>query len=168
MKKWIFTPFVLLGLLAISAFSNIDTPREAENIQWLSFEQAVEENNSDKKLIFIDVYTDWCGWCKVMDKKTFTDETVKTFMNENFHNVKLDAEQKEQIQFAGKTFEWVNSGRNGIHQLAYSLLKGQLSYPSFVVLDSEFKRISILKGYQRPEQLLQRLKPLVEKHQKKS
>ncbi|WP_236979579.1 thioredoxin family protein [Membranihabitans maritimus] len=168
MKKWIFTPFVLLGLLSISAFTHVNNKSKADSIEWLSFEEAVKENDSDKKLIFIDVYTDWCGWCKVMDKKTFTDETVKSFMNDNFHNVKLDAEQKEQIQFAGKTFEWVDAGRNGIHQLAYSLLKGQLSYPSFVVLDAEFKRVKILKGYQQPQQLLQQLKPLVEKHKNKS
>lgn len=102
MKKWIFTPFVLLGLLSISAFTHVNNKSKVDSIEWLSFEEAVKENDSDKKLIFIDVYTDWCGWCKVMDKKTFTDETVKSFMNDNFHNVKLDAEQKEQIQFAGK------------------------------------------------------------------
>ncbi|GAA5222280.1 thioredoxin family protein [Membranihabitans marinus] len=155
---------ILFACLAfqIMAFNQV----MSQEISWLDFEAAVEENDANNKLIFIDVYTDWCGWCKVMDQKTFTDPGVQKFMNENFHMVKLDAEQKESIEFKGKSFEWVNQGRNGIHQLAYSLLQGQMSFPSFVVLDPQYKRVKILKGYLKPDQLLNQLTPIVTKHNK--
>lgn len=168
MKKWMFILVLLRSLLVISTITFSNNQSTAQNLQWLSFEQAMIENKFDKKLIFIDVYTSWCRWCKVMDRKTFANERVKAFLYKNFHNVKLDAEQKGQIQFGDKTFKWVNTGKNGIHQLAYSLLKGDLSYPSFVVLDSNFKRIKIIKGYQKPDYLLQQLKPIVEKYNKTS
>lgn len=157
---------ILLSVLPLICLFIVNV--QSQEINWQTFEAAVEKNESENKLIFIDVYTDWCGWCKVMDKKTFTNAEVQSYMNDNFHNVKLDAEQKESIVFKDKTFEWVNQGRNGIHQLAYSLLKGQMSFPSFVVLDANYKRIKVLKGYQTPEQLMAQLKPLVEKYQKKS
>jgi uncharacterized protein YyaL (SSP411 family) len=47
-----------------------------EAVNWVTFEQAVELSKKDKRKVFIDVYTDWCGWCKVMDKNTFSDPKV--------------------------------------------------------------------------------------------
>ncbi len=118
-----------------------------ESVKWMSFEQAVEKSKQEKRKIFIDVYTDWCGWCKVMDKKTFSDAKVAKLLNENFYAVKLDAEQKEDINFDGHTFKFIASGRNGYHQLAASLLNNQLSYPTVVFLDEDFKMLQVLPGF---------------------
>lgn len=143
-----FTPIIfLLASLVVSA----------QEINWISFEQAVAETKKEgnTKKVFIDVYTDWCGWCKKMDKDTFQNPQVAEYMQEHFLMVKFNAEGKEPIQFDGKTFNYVASGRRGYHQLAAALLKNRLSYPTVVFLDEEFKMLSPVPGYQRVDPFMQ-------------
>jgi thioredoxin-related protein len=149
--------------MLIFTFLNFSIPTEvpAGEIDWMKFEEAVTKNKTSKRYIFIDLYTDWCGWCKKMDASTFKDKDVVSYMNANFYSVKMDAEQKEDIQYKDQTYKFVKSGRNGIHQLAYALLDGKLSYPSFVVLDKQEKRVTILKGYMDKNALLAKLKAVV-------
>jgi len=123
-----------------------------EKIQWMSIEDAyalalTEEN---PKKIFIDVYTDWCGWCKRMDKATFQNEEVAAYMNEHYYNVKFDAEQKESIEMLGNTFEFIPQGSRGYHELAAALLNGKMSYPTVVFLNGKFEMLSPVPGYQEP------------------
>lgn len=128
----------------------------AQKVSWMSWEEAVAKASADAqpKKMFIDVYTDWCGWCKKMDKDTFQDEEVAAYMSENFYMVKLDAEQKEPIDFRGKTYSFVPSGRRGYHELAAALLQGQMSYPTVVFLDEDLKMLSPVPGYQKPDAFL--------------
>lgn len=136
-------------------------------IQWMSWEEAVKANQTVQKKFLVDVYTDWCGWCKVMDRKTFSDPVIASYVNEHFYAVKLDAEQKETIVWREKEFKWIDAGRNGIHALAYSLLDGQMSYPSFVFLTEDFKRIRISKGFKDADSFIVELKFAVEENYKK-
>tara|TARA_B100000900_G_scaffold28213_1_gene21748 strand:- start:216 stop:728 length:513 start_codon:yes stop_codon:yes gene_type:complete len=123
-----------------------------EKIQWMSIEDAYELTLTEEnpKKIFIDVYTDWCGWCKRMDKATFQNEEVATYMNEHYYNVKFDAEQKESIEILGNTFEFVTQGKRGYHELAVALLNGKMSYPTVVFLNRKFEMLSPVPGYQEP------------------
>lgn len=130
-----------------------DTPL----INWMSWEEALEASKSDKKKVFVDVFTDWCGWCKKMDASTFVDPEVVAYMNENFHAVKLNAEQVEDIQFGDKTFKFVTNGRKGSHELAIELLNGRLAFPSFVLLNEDFARIRITPGFKQVPQLMSEL-----------
>ena len=113
-----------------------------------AYELTLTEENPKK--IFIDVYTDWCGWCKRMDKATFQNEEVATYMNEHYYNVKFDAEQKESIEILGNTFEFVTQGKRGYHELAVALLNGKMSYPTVVFLNRKFEMLSPVPGYQEP------------------
>lgn len=70
-----------------------------KNIPW---NDALKMAKEQEKHIFVDAYTDWCYWCKVMDKNTFTDEKVIELLNDKFISVKLDAEKGEGINFASK------------------------------------------------------------------
>ncbi|HOO09491.1 MAG TPA: DUF255 domain-containing protein [Cyclobacteriaceae bacterium] len=118
-------------------------------VKWMTFEEAVEKSKTEKRKVFIDVYTDWCGWCKVMDKNTFSEPHVAKILNEQFYPVKFNAEQKEDVVFNGTTFKFVPSGSKGYHQLAAALLNNQLSYPTVVFLDEDFRMIQPLAGYQK-------------------
>ncbi len=159
MKKVLFLFGFLLSLTAIYSFTTSSANDIGESpVKWYTWEEAVAANKKTPKKFYVDVYTNWCGWCKVMDKKTFTDPKVAQYLNENFYPIKLNAEQKEDITYDGQTFSWREAGRNGIHMLAYSLLEGKMSYPSFVFLNEKYERIMVSPGYKKPEQLLPELK----------
>jgi len=145
-------------MLLASSATLLSSTDPGESIRWITWEQAVKLNKDSPKKIFIDVYTDWCGWCKRMDATTFQEPEVVKYMNEHFYAVKLDAEMKEKIRFRDQDFKWVNTGRRGVHTLAYSLLEGRMSYPSFVTLNENFDRIAIMPGYKKGEQLIKELR----------
>lgn len=137
--------------------SAMDITTIEESIKWYSWEEAAELSKTSPKKIFIDMYTDWCGWCKKMDKTTFQDPSVVKYLNDNFYAVKFNAERKEAIVFNDRTFEFMASGRRGVHQLAYALLDGRLGYPAFVTLDESYARIMISPGYKQVDQLMKEL-----------
>lgn len=150
--------FFLLYMISFFHINNItvETPAE-DTIKWYTWEEAHELSKTAPKKVFIDLYTDWCGWCKRMDATTFKDPEVVKFLNANFYPVKFNAEQKGPIVFGDKTYEFMPGGRRGVHQLAYALLDGRLGYPAFVMLDESFARILISPGYKKSPQLLKEL-----------
>lgn len=154
---------LLMFTFLLTAFYPAETTPK-EEIKWYSWEEALELNKKEKKKIFIDVYTDWCGWCKRMDKTTFKDKKVVQYMNENFYAVKFDAEQKEEITYKGHTLKYVGQGRRGYHELAYSLLDGRMGYPAFVYLAEDEKRITVSPGYKDAETIMKELVFIGEEH----
>ena len=158
MKKLFSLSFLALtGLLALSAFDWKTQEPPVEKINWLTWEEAVELNKENPKKIFIDVYTDWCGWCKRMDASTFSDSKVVKYVTDNFYAVKFDAEQKGDIEFNGHTFTFIKQGRRGVHTLAAALLDGRLGYPSVVYLNEKFERIATSPGYKGADAILKEL-----------
>jgi len=120
-----------------------------EKIRWYSFEEAYQLNKKKQKKIFIDVFTDWCGWCKKMDAETFTNPTICDYMMKHFYCVKLNAERKDTIIIDGVKFTNPNpTGRRSTHQLAIELLKGNMSYPSYVFLNEKSQWLTVITGYQ--------------------
>ncbi len=158
MKKTLISGLLILAAISFFAFKAPAPPAVEEAINWMSWEEAIEASNKNPKKIFIDMYTDWCGWCKKMDASTFKDPEVVKYMSENFYAVKFDAEQKEDVVYDGHTFKFVASGRRGYHQLAASLLDGRLGYPSFVYMDEEQRRITISPGFKETDRMLKELK----------
>ena len=125
-----------------------------EKINWMSIEAAEARCAKEPKMVFIDVYTDWCGWCKRMDASTFANPVIAQYMNEHFYCVKFDAERQDTLTFQGKQFvgNMRPDGRKGSHQLAQALLKGKMSYPSYVIMNEEMKAIQVIGGYQEAKQ----------------
>ena len=140
---------VLMTLLCVAASAQ-------EKIQWMDFEEAVAAAQASPKKIFVDVYTDWCGWCKRMDQTTFQDPAVVKYMNENFYAVKFDAERTDTVRFQGYDFVSGPSqfGRKGTHQLAAAMLQNKLSYPSYVIFNEALKEIQVIPGYQEVKNFL--------------
>jgi thioredoxin-related protein len=125
--------------------------------RWVDINEAASMANSENKMYFIDVYTDWCGWCKVMDRETFSKPEVQQALKARFHTLKFNAEQKQSITFAGNTYPWQEGGRNGINMLAVALLQGELSYPSYVILDKDKKLIKVTRGFIQADEFLKEL-----------
>jgi thioredoxin-related protein len=126
-------------------------PVEKESkIKWYSFEEAYNLIKKKPKKIFIDMYTDWCGWCKKMDSETFANPVIAEYMSKNFYCVKFNAERKDTVVIDGQTFVNPNpKGQRSTHKLAVELLRGKLSYPSFVILNEKGQSLTVLAGYQR-------------------
>jgi len=123
-----------------------------ETIKWYTVEEAFALSANQPKKILIDVYTDWCSWCKVMDQNTYKNEVIAEYINSNFYPVKFNAEQKQDVVIMGTTFKFVDNGSRGYNELAAALLNGQLGYPSTVFLDESANMIQPIQGYLQPKE----------------
>lgn len=146
---------IALLLLAV-AFTT-----QAQDIKWMTYDQAVKAQKKSAKPIFMDVYTDWCGPCKMLDKQTFKDKAVIKYVNTNFYAVKFNAEGNAVINHKGKKYENLQydagrQGRNSPHDFGMALkIQG---YPTMIVLDTKGDVAKNIVGYRDAVQLLEELK----------
>ena len=148
-KKSLF----ILVFITTTCFSNTYAQVKSDNgIRWYSIEQAEVLSQKEKRKIFIDVYTSWCGWCRNMEKTTFNQQHIAKYINQNYYAVKLDAEQKNDIVFRNKTYKFVTQSGVGFNELAAELLKGQMSYPTIIFLDENLDLIQTIPGYRAADQ----------------
>ena len=158
MKKILF--------LFIFAFSIQLNAQVAASINWVTIEEAQEAMKTQPKKIFIDLYTDWCGWCKKMDATTFKDPNVVQFMNQYFYAVKFNAEGNETINYKEQTFSNPNydktkaNRRNGSHEFTEDMkVRG---YPTIQFLSETGDFLLPLTGLYKPQQLEFYLKMFVD------
>lgn len=155
MKKLI-AAFLLALPLAVAAQIATSTTQAGPSINWMTLEEAVEAQKKNPRKIMMDVYTKWCGPCKMLDKNTFHDADVVAYVNANYYAVKFDAESPDPVTFKGKTYTNPTynpgaTGRNGVHELTRYF---QVSaYPTIVFLDEQQEIIAPVKGYKTPGQL---------------
>lgn len=143
--------YLLLLFLMISAGTI-----NAQEIKWMSMNEALAAQKETPKKIFMDVFTTWCGPCKLLEKNTFSDKNVIEFINKNYYAVKFNAEGKDSITYQDFTYTNPNyqaerKGRNTTHFFADALkLQG---YPSLVFFTEEGNLIQAIAGYRTPPQL---------------
>jgi thioredoxin-related protein len=154
-KKTSIAIGVALFIVVLQSFisENRIITDEASPVKWMTFSQAVEAAKKTPKPIMVDVYTQWCGPCKMMSKNTFGNEKIAKYLNENFYCVKFDAESFDSVAFNGYVFKNNNppGTQRPVHDFAVSILDGKLSYPSIVFLNEQIQRIEIIVGYYQPE-----------------
>lgn len=143
-------------LLLFLVFATSIGSAQKNEIHWMNMNEALAAQKKEPKKIFMDAYTNWCGPCKLMDKKTFHNKDVVHFVNKNFYPVKFNAEGTEKITYQGFTYTNPNhvkgqKGRNTQHFLAHALkIRG---YPSIVFFDEKGNVIAPVVGYKTPQQL---------------
>lgn len=133
----------------------IVTVVNAQHVNWVSMDKALELSAQSNKKIFIDLYTNWCSWCIKMENTTFNNPTIASYLNEHFIPVKFNAEERGEIEYNGQSYKYVKYGKRGYHQLAAELSKslGKLSYPTIIFLDEHQQLIQPIPGFQDPENL---------------
>lgn len=121
-----------------------------EKVNSISFEELDSLHSIDAKPTIVFLYTDWCRYCKGMEKSIFSDNEVKNSLEKGYYFVRLNGESKEEIEFRGSRFGFVPSGvKEGTHELAQLLgsVNGVLSFPSIVVLNKKMEIIYLKDGF---------------------
>ena len=129
----------------------------SQEINWMSLKDVTEAQKTNPKNVLIDVYTNWCGPCKLMDKNTFSNPDIIRIINKNYYAVKFNAEGNETVKFMNKVFTNPNfdstktQRRNSSHQFTQFL--GVNAYPSTLFFDSEMNYLTPVRGYLNPKQI---------------
>ena len=77
---------------------------KTSNVRAGEFENALKSAKEQNKKVIVDVYTGWCGWCKKMDKDTYSNSDIKDIIEDDFIYVKLDAESSAMNTYKGKQY----------------------------------------------------------------
>lgn len=165
MKKLINICVVMMGCLVL--FSSCDELLVSKNIKWTSFEDV--QANKGKKMVMVELYTPWCGWCKRMERNTFTDPNIAKYVNKNFYSIKFDAESRNPINFEGKEYNFdPKATTRGRHELASMLMKGNTKqgYPTIAFMDEDFNVIQAVPGYKNAQEFEIIIHFFAEKHYK--
>ena len=141
--------FVLLVV-----FAGTVTSGDKSRLQWFSFEKGVAEaKRTDKKMI-VDVYTDWCSWCKRMDADTYSDAGVASYLQEKYVLVRLNAEAKTKQNYNGKQYtEQELAGEFGVS-----------GYPTTLFFKPDGTGITAVPGYADAAQFKTILSYIAEDH----
>ena len=142
----------ILIFITIASFQ-VSAQQKAEKVKWHTLEEALKLNAAAPRKILIDLYTDWCGYCKKMDAETFDHPAIARYINQNFYAVKFDAESSAPVKFGEHSF--VNQGSGGMrkstHQFAQAL--GVSGYPSIAYFNGKLELIGVLPGFMEAKQI---------------
>jgi thiol:disulfide interchange protein len=135
MKKIVgFAAFAVLVALSTATFAEV-------TFKTVSFSDAVKQAKKEKKLVMVDYYTTWCGWCKVLDKKTYSNKAVGEYADANMISLKIDAEKGEGIELTKR-----------------SAIQG---FPTIIFYDGDGKEVSRIVGYVDAAAFIERMKMAV-------
>lgn len=138
---------LILSVLILTGLSEIVIAGEGK--AWYGFNEGIALAQKEKKHVVIDFYTDWCGWCKVMDQKTFSEPVVNQYLFSNFVPIRINAENdKEKLTFQGKTYTPRELTR------AFQVT----GYPSIAFVSPDMEVLGVIPGYIEKDRFLNLLK----------
>jgi thioredoxin-related protein len=148
LKRILMLIVLLFAAFQTPVLAQQDTVKEYLGlVKWMTLPEAEALNAKHPKPIMIDVYTDWCGWCKHMMKTTFSEPGIAQYINLNFYPVRFNAEMKDTIVFQGKKYGNRNMGARSVNDLAINLIGEKLSYPTTVFFANNFQFKLLVPGY---------------------
>lgn len=112
-------------------------PPSTPETQWISFEEAQISSQKDKKKILVNIYTNWCEFCKKLDENVYPDSLVRRNLSQYYHAVKLNAESDKMIRVNGET----------LSESEFAKKLGIRSYPTILFIDTDGELILQINGY---------------------
>ncbi|MFI3330861.1 MAG: thioredoxin family protein [Rikenellaceae bacterium] len=137
MKKLLLVCAFFFALVAASS------AQEGIKFETGNFASLLKKAEASDKLIFMDIYAEWCGPCKYMANNVFTDAAVGEYFNANFINAKIDAEKGEGVELARKY--------------------GVRAYPTFLLINSKGERVGVMVGGSPADEFIDRIAELAYK-----
>ena len=127
---------IFLSLLFISS-----SFKPAEELKWFGFNEGYSLAKKKNKIMLVDVYTEWCGWCKRMDRDTYTRSEIIESLNKDFVVIKFNPEvQDVTYEFEGKKYDG--------QQLAGIISNYQINgYPTTIFMYPKTKKTNVISGY---------------------
>lgn len=152
--------FFSLALLMLF-FSTVSFAQKKQasgiKVTWKPFAVGMAEAQKNGKKILIDVYTDWCSWCKKMDANTYADKSVAEYLNKNYVLIKLNPEKDGDVMYDGKKYSAAE----------FSQGMGVNGYPATLFLKSNGQPITLLPGYSEADMFLHVISFIGEDHYEK-
>jgi thioredoxin-related protein len=137
----------LIGVLSICIFAK---PGTSKKDLWQSWKDVNDQLQKDEKPLLIDVYTNWCYYCKVMDATTYKNDSVYRYLKDHFYRFKFNAEAKDSIVWQSKVFKYNN--RYQCHDFAVYLTRGNIVYPTTVIITPGAQPF-YMHGQLKPEEI---------------
>jgi thioredoxin-related protein len=130
---------------------------EKKELKWKNLDAGITEAKKTKKKILMDIYTDWCVWCKKLDKEVYTDEKVAGYLDSHYVLVKLNAESGKKVAYKGEKLSET--------EIAQGF--GVTGYPTLIFLEPNGDAINRIPGFLTAEQIMPILHFIGEGHYKK-
>jgi len=142
---------VFFSLILCVVFSTAFKTPKKDKINWMTVSELQAAYSKNPRPVIVDIYTHWCGWCKVMDKQTFSNDNVADYINEHYYAVRFDAENKDSVSWNGRQFGY--NATYKVNELAVFLTSGQMSYPTTVFFPNITAQPAPLSGFLKPNEI---------------
>jgi thioredoxin-related protein len=143
---------IIFTLIAPSLFSQ---KKDVEEITWYDIEEAVALNAENPKKLLVYVFSDNCGWCTRMERNTFSNPVIASYINKKYYPVKLNSNVRKDITLGSRTYKFIAANpkeRNpAYHELVVTLLNGRLAYPAVAYISEKMAYLGVELGYKPPE-----------------
>ncbi len=142
---------LILIIFLFSLCSAKVTPSTHDKLDWMNMNELTVKMKSESRPVLIDLYTNWCYWCKVMDKRTYNNSKVISYINDHFYPVKLNAESKEIVKWKDKEYNYNENYK--VNDFTMYVTSGQPGFPTTVIfVDGHTEPVSI-QGYLEPKEI---------------
>lgn len=152
----------LVTLSFVSLLATAQSKGKKSPMAWLTVAEAQAKMDKETRPVLVDVYTDWCHYCKVMDATTWVNPQVTDYVARFFYPVKFNAESKEPASWMGKDYAYKPAYK--VHMLAAAWLQGNIVYPSTVIIPPNGAEPVVIPGVIEVKDLEPVLNYFGEKH----
>lgn len=124
----------MLALVTINATAN-------GPVQWHQFTGGYEKAKRERKPVVVDFYADWCHWCKVMDRQTFTAPKIANSLNREYVAIRVDMNSSTPVRYQGRSLSPAD----------FASMMGVKGLPTVIFMDKSGEVVTRLPGFVRAE-----------------